>query len=112
MLLSVRSRPAPSCQQSHGHGHGRGRGHSEATQQRERPRPRPRPRQIVLVVPSCFSWALPDFLPTMVAVAARLQRAGPPTRRTSLLLLPSFWQLQWLGCLLSARLMLPVTSWE
>ena len=116
MLLSVRSRPAPSCQQSHGHG--------VATQQRERERERERERlrlrlrlrlrQIVLVVPSCLSWALPDFLPTMVAVAARLQRAGPSTRRTSLLLLPipSFWQFQWLECLLSGRLMLPVTSWE
>ena len=95
-----------------------------ATQQRERERERERERlrlrlrlrlrQIVLVVPSCLSWALPDFLPTMVAVAARLQRAGPSTRRTSLLLLPipSFWQFQWLECLLSGRLMLPVTSWE
>ena len=45
-----------------------------ATQQRERLRLRLRLRQRVLVVPSCLSWALPDFLPTMVAVAARLQR--------------------------------------
>jgi len=112
MLLSVRSRPAPSCQQSHGHGVATQQRERERERERERLRLRLRLRQIVLVVPSCLSWALPDFLPTMVAVAARLQRAGPPTRRTSLLLLPSFWQLQWLGCLLSARLMLPVTSWE
>jgi hypothetical protein len=79
-----------------------------ATQQRERLRLRL--HQIVLVVPSCLSWALPDFLPTMVAVA------GTQTRTKSLLLLllllpiPSFWQFQWLGRLLYGRLMLPVTS--